>query len=81
MAIRARVAERQTQGTQNPPLATACEFESHLGHHRDSAGPLDQRLGGLFDAILPDASESWRKSKTWGKREELHPYAMMHEAL
>ena len=23
----------QTQWTQNPPLATTCEFESRLGHH------------------------------------------------
>jgi hypothetical protein len=28
----ARVAERQTQWTQNPPGATPCEFESRLGH-------------------------------------------------
>src|SRR5581483_7009907 len=28
----ARVAEWQTQGTQNPPGATPCEFDSRLGH-------------------------------------------------
>ena len=29
---RARVAEWQTQRTQNPPGATPCEFDSRLGH-------------------------------------------------
>src|SRR5687767_5032369 len=29
---RARVAEWQTQWTQNPPRATSCEFDSRLGH-------------------------------------------------
>src|SRR5262249_30396114 len=29
----AGVAEWQTQGTQNPPLARACRFESGLRHH------------------------------------------------
>src|SRR5262245_14666803 len=29
----ARVAEWQTQRTQNPPGATPCEFDSRLGHN------------------------------------------------
>ena len=29
----ARVAERQTQRIQNPPLARVCGFKSHPGHH------------------------------------------------
>ena len=29
----------QTQWTQNPPLATTCEFESRLGHHAFEEGP------------------------------------------
>ena len=45
---RARVVEWQTRRTQNPLLARACGFESHLGH--PSAGPghsarTDQRGG------------------------------------
>ena len=31
----------QTQWTQNPPMATSCEFESRLGHHSNSEDPSD----------------------------------------
>ena len=37
----ARVAEWQTQRTQNPPGATPCEFDSRLGH--------DQTMGNAND--------------------------------
>ena len=32
VSSQARVAEWQTQWTQNPPRATSCEFDSRLGH-------------------------------------------------
>ena len=38
------MAERQTQGTQNPPVAIPCEFESHLGHHANEWGSSNGAL-------------------------------------
>ena len=35
----ARVAEWQTQRTQNPPIERSCGFESHLGHQAGSVWP------------------------------------------
>src|SRR5712692_7346295 len=40
----ARVAEWQTQGTQNPPGATPCEFDSRLGHHSPRYHPRARAL-------------------------------------
>jgi peptidoglycan/xylan/chitin deacetylase (PgdA/CDA1 family) len=39
MIPQARVAEWQTQWTQNPPGATPCEFDSRLGHSPDHCRP------------------------------------------
>src|SRR5215210_6330391 len=46
----ARVAEWQTQRTQNPPRATSCEFDSRLGH------VAAQSLTGFLVASFPAPS-------------------------
>jgi hypothetical protein len=43
--VPARVAEWQTQRTQNPPGATPCEFDSRLGH---SAGSVFKTTGCIL---------------------------------
>src|SRR5262249_53443867 len=52
----ARVAEWQTQRTQNPPGATPCEFDSRLGHSNTDThlGARDESdRGPLFRPVLP----------------------------
>ena len=39
LASLARVAEWQTQRTQNPPVERSCGFESHLGHRNPTTFP------------------------------------------
>jgi hypothetical protein len=61
---RARVAEWQTQWTQNPPRATSCEFDSRLGHRFTAMTyPLSHptaRTALIFDCapVVPFASIS-----------------------
>src|SRR5262245_39724440 len=45
----AGVAEWQTQGTQNPPLARACRFESGLRHQ----GPRDSAVAEPASVLQP----------------------------
>jgi hypothetical protein len=57
LSTRARVAEWQTQWTQNPPRATSCEFDSRLGHYvtqRLTESPADE-AGLWYDQTIPDA--------------------------
>lgn len=53
--FRAGVAERQTQKTQNLPMATSCGFESHLPHSLNSAYHQISDFYSEINQINPDA--------------------------
>jgi hypothetical protein len=55
VTARARVAEWQTQWTQNPPRATSCEFDSRLGH-RFTATSYDLHHPTLRKALTFDCA-------------------------
>src|SRR5262245_5334480 len=60
LSLLAGVAEWQTQGTQNPPLARACRFESGLRHQaRDGAlaAPPRSVLEPVFLDLVVDSLE------------------------
>ena len=53
MRLLARVVEWQTRGTQNPVPATACGFNSHLGHSLIVTWTMSHPIRRLALAALP----------------------------
>ena len=47
----ARVVEWQTRGTQNPVPATACEFDSHLGHRCEPKKATGQSVKTVIGSL------------------------------
>ena len=46
------MAEWQTQGTQNPPIARSCRFDPDLRHHARSRGGASVLEAVLFDLVV-----------------------------
>ena len=60
LTYNARVAEQQTQQTQNLPIARSCGCNSHLGHNKEKT--LERFFSLLLKGVAP---EGWVGGDTW----------------